>query len=257
MNGDEEALVIIRGWDWESWDYDLCKAVPRKCLLSEAVTDLALEGDSKPADTILKLLAAGKLTADAIWRWRAYVRFEHYQKDVQTVIPTQRWQSLLQIKTEMESTPFEVSYDPNVNLIELGMGETEQFTWEWRNSRFSYAVASEGDWPVNSEEWFSAEEIELLPPEPGTAFLTGAQTVSPALTIESNGGGRPTALDWEAAALEMAGRYYRGDLKPETIADVIRAIQEWAGGANGGPTDSTVRPHAKQIFEAFKSWETD
>jgi hypothetical protein len=74
---------------------------------------------------------------------------------------------------------------------------------------------------------------------------------------ESNGGGRPHALDWEVAALEMAGRYYCGDLKPNSIADVIRAIQQWAKLPDGGPPDPTVRPHAKRIFEAFKAWEAN
>lgn len=74
----------------------------------------------------------------------------------------------------------------------------------------------------------------------------------------SNGsGGRPTVLDWEHVALQMAGLYYKGELQPKTIADVIRAIQHWANLPDGGPPDDTVRPHAKAIFQAFKSWEIE
>ena len=256
MDGDDEALTIIRSWGWEGWDYDECNVVPRRWVLSDAVTELALGGDNTPADTILRLLASGKLTASGIWGWQAYINFEHYQKNAQAFIPTQRWQSLLALIAEMDNTRFGGGYEPHINLTELQIGETEKFTWEWRNSSFSYAVASEGDWPQNSEEWFSAEQIELLPPEADAVALTG-EAALPTLAIEVNGGGRPTALVWEAVALEMAGRYYRGDFKPKNIADVIREIQDWAGGESGEPHDSTVRPHAKCIFEAFKAWESD
>ena len=72
-----------------------------------------------------------------------------------------------------------------------------------------------------------------------------------------NKGGRPPAADWELAALEIAGRYYRGDFKPQTIADVGRELSSWLGNQDFHLSDSVVRIHAKRIFDAFQAWERE
>jgi len=72
-----------------------------------------------------------------------------------------------------------------------------------------------------------------------------------------NKGGRPPAADWELAALEISGRYYRGDFKPQTIADVGRELALWLSNQDSHPSDSVVRIHAKRIFDAFQAWEQE
>ena len=73
----------------------------------------------------------------------------------------------------------------------------------------------------------------------------------------ANRGGRPQAADWELAALEISGRYYRGDFKPQTIADVGRELASWLGDQDLHLSDSVVRIHAKRIFDAFEAWECE
>ena len=70
-------------------------------------------------------------------------------------------------------------------------------------------------------------------------------------------GGRPTAADWEAAALEMARQFYVGDLKPYKIADVQRQLTDWLASNDVHPGQTALREHAKRYFEAFSTWEAE
>lgn len=133
--------------------------------------------------------------------------------------------------------------------------------WEYGSCRFSYSVVTDKLVPWEAdylEEWFSAWNIDVWPnglepmiwdeePEP--------ETVPPTSSV--NKGGRPPAADWELAALEIAGRYYRGDFKPKTIADVGRELASWLGNQDLYPSSSVVRIHAKRIFDAFQAWECE
>ena len=67
-------------------------------------------------------------------------------------------------------------------------------------------------------------------------------------------GGRPPKWDWTEATLAMAGRCYVEGWKPATVAEVVRAMQEWATDNDQDLPDATARPHAKRMFEAFKAW---
>ena len=87
MDGDDAALVIICGWNWDCWDCDDPNAVPPSRALSEVINDLAMCGSDSPVRTIASLLAAGKLTAMGRWRWQEYKGFEHYQSEGNGVIP--------------------------------------------------------------------------------------------------------------------------------------------------------------------------
>ncbi len=90
------------------------------------------------------------------------------------------------------------------------------------------------------------------------AFQPDRSFHDPELTAPTtNKGGRPPAADWELAALEIAGRYYLGDFKPQTIADVRRELSSWLGHQDLHPSDSVVRVHAKRIFDAFQAWECE
>ena len=257
---DGEALAIIRGWNWDGFclgNSGVYEIGPINRSLSDTVNELAYSGDPRASDSALSLLSSGKLTATGHYRWRRFLG-EHNQNDGQGVIPVRRLQ-VLQEGLAMPRDRFGSLPKVNLNAMSFVYSESGEYPvaeWDWGNSRFSSATAT-GDLFENDhcEEWFSAWKIEIFPPKHDDVPV--ALTTLSAPSVETNGGGRPTALDWEAAALEMAGRYYRGDLKPKSIADVTRAIQEWADGAHGGPSDSTVRPHANRIFEDFNTWETD
>ncbi len=70
-------------------------------------------------------------------------------------------------------------------------------------------------------------------------------------------GGRPPAANWELAALELAGRYYKGDFKPSSKADVQRELAAYLAESDIHPSASTLGNHAKPIFEAFQEWDRD
>lgn len=61
--------------------------------------------------------------------------------------------------------------------------------------------------------------------------------------------GRNPKYDWPAACLAVFGEIHRGDLKPESQADVERALISHLSDMDKGPSESTVRPYAKRIWE--------
>lgn len=66
--------------------------------------------------------------------------------------------------------------------------------------------------------------------------------------------GRKPTYDWPAACLAIFGEIHRGNLKPEFQADVERALILHLSDGDNGPSESTVRPYAKQIWaEANKA----
>jgi len=146
-----------------------------------------------------------------------------------------------------------------VDLEKLNMRECPVYEWEFGDNRFCTAICppdTETYAPNYVEEWFSAWGIEVWPRDWG-APVEDHDPEPVTLTPSANKGGRPPAADWEAAALEMAGRYYRGDFKPNTIADVSRELAAWLGDQDLHPSDSIIRVHAKRIFEAFQAWEVE
>jgi hypothetical protein len=70
-------------------------------------------------------------------------------------------------------------------------------------------------------------------------------------------GGRPAVADWESAALEMARRFYLGDLKAERLADVLKQLTDWLAEQDVHPSPTTLRDHAKRYLEAFGKWEAE
>lgn len=151
--------------------------------------------------------------------------------------------------------------ETTLQLTELQVSDCPAHEWEYSSCRFSYADVTDKLDPWDDdylEEWFSAWDIDLWPSdlEP---MIWDDEPVPEAVLPTSNTkkGGRPPAADWELAALEISGRYYRGDFKPQTIADVGRELAAWLGNEDLHPSDSVVRIHAKRIFDAFQAWESE
>jgi hypothetical protein len=64
--------------------------------------------------------------------------------------------------------------------------------------------------------------------------------------------GRRSSYDWPAVSLAVFGQIYRGELKPETQADIECVLIEHLTKGDAEPSESTVRPFAKLIWEEFK-----
>lgn len=61
--------------------------------------------------------------------------------------------------------------------------------------------------------------------------------------------GRRPKHDWTEASLAIFGLIHRGDLKPESQADVERALIGYLSKGDEMPPESTVRPYAKMIWQ--------
>ena len=137
---DEKVLELVKGWDWGYFDPDgILHEKPKS--LSDAVTKLAMAGDYNPPETLLKLLASGHLIATGIWNWHAYRGQEYYQDEGNGLIPQMRWEYALGVIEAMDALPVNHSYDPYVNLKEVGQGKTNKLFWNWRNNEFAIADA--------------------------------------------------------------------------------------------------------------------
>lgn len=64
--------------------------------------------------------------------------------------------------------------------------------------------------------------------------------------------GRRAKYDWATATAAIWGQIFRGELLPESQADIERALQAHLTQGDEEPSESTVRPFAKPIWEEFK-----
>lgn len=259
-DGASTALDIMRGWEWRRCDPDGVPFHPGK-ELSFVVSRLALEGMARPDEAVLTLLCRGELVARGHYHWRKYQHGNFYQLEgVNEILKPLRWQKLADLMAdELQALARRDWPDVTVNLERLALNECPIYKWNFSDNGFCTAICppdTETHAPSYVEEWFSAWDIDIWPNEPEPAVRAddpGSRSVAP----NSNKGGRPPAADWEAAALELAGRYYRGDFKPQTIADVGRQLASWLSDQDLYLSDSVVRVHAKRIFDAFQAWEHD
>jgi len=79
----------------------------------------------------------------------------------------------------------------------------------------------------------------------------GSVEADSAATKDQRSAGRPAKFDWPKTVLAIFGLIYRGDLKPENQAEIERALIAHLDDKNGGPSQSTVRPYAKLIWEEY------
>lgn len=262
------AMDILRAWEWPEPGLN-GMPVHSSMTLNEVVNRLAMDGVRRPEQALLSLLCQGKLIARGNYRWRSYQDYEPFGNDAQyEVIKPKYWQRLAEVIQEVKHRPGVAlndvrgldptsSIENTLQLIELGVRDCPEYEWEYTTSRFSYAMVSGDVWGGDYvEEWFSAWDIDVWP------ATTELKTTSGKPPGENNvahpdKGGRPPAADWELAALDIAGKFYRGDFKPETIAEVKRQLFTWLSDKDLHPSDSIVHKHAKRIFDAFQAWESD
>ncbi|WP_227339756.1 hypothetical protein [Sphingopyxis sp. P8] len=256
---DSRALEVLRTWQWLFYGPDGYKS-PVEMGLGEAVSRLALEGVPNAHRAMLRLLCRNEVTASGFFRWRKYQWGNYYSLEGSNeVLVPNRWQVLADAISEeaqaLKNHEFPASF---VNLEKLELTDCDIYEWAYLDNRFSTAICPPETASTDRdyfEEWYSAWDISIYPRFPAVEdFCDDDSDVS---TPVANRGGRPAVADWESAALEIAGRYYRGDLKPKTIADVSRELAGWLGSQDVYPSDSAIRLHAKGIFDAFQSWERD
>lgn len=68
-------------------------------------------------------------------------------------------------------------------------------------------------------------------------------------SADSKRRGRRPLYDWPAASAAIWGQIYRGDLIPQNQAEIERAFQRHLAKGDKEPSESTVRPFAKLIWD--------
>lgn len=131
--------------------------------------------------------------------------------------------------------------------------------WFWRD--FTGPDASSQDWGLGKARGKGrrnnrSETIELQGlhfHKAGLANL-GIASDSDATLSSSNAAnrGRRPKYDWASATAAVWGRIYRGELIPDNQADIERALQAELAAGDDEPSESTVRPFAKPIWDEFK-----
>lgn len=256
----DAALETLRDWEWRRCDPDGVPFHPGM-ELNYVISRLALEGLTGPDEAVLNLLCRGDLVARGCYRWRRYQSGNFYQLEgVNEILKPLRWQHLAGlISDEWEQLAGPGWPDAVVNLEKLNMTKCPIYEWEFSDNRFATATCAKNMFVEERgyfEEWFSAWELEVWPNDTEPDTLDDDHEPEPA-RLGVNKGGRPTAANWEAAALEFAGRYYKGDFKPTDASEVAKALTEWLAAQNRYPANSTIQHHASVIFAALQSWEQD
>jgi hypothetical protein len=65
-------------------------------------------------------------------------------------------------------------------------------------------------------------------------------------------GGRPPADWWEDLLIDVCFEHFRGDLKPKTQADIVRAMQGWIVAHGYDAAESTIKIRAKKLWQAIQ-----
>jgi len=148
--------------------------------------------------------------------------------------------------------------DRNRSSFEWAAFEWDVPIWFWRD--FTKAGESTQDWQLGkasgkglrdgASETISLQGLHFH--RSGLAFLglDGLEGEDDA-QARSNRGRRPK-YDWPAASAAIWGKIFRGDLQPGTQADIERAFQIHLAAGDREPSESTVRPFAKIIWDEFQ-----
>ena len=69
-------------------------------------------------------------------------------------------------------------------------------------------------------------------------------------------GGRLSVYAWEEALLYAIGKFYLGtEPEPKTQAEIERWMAEYLATKDQHPEPSGIRPHARLLWQALKSWK--
>ena len=80
---------------------------------------------------------------------------------------------------------------------------------------------------------------------------TSPKQTPPDSTGGRNQGGAPPKAWWDDFWIEICGRIYDGDLKPEKQADLERAMHDWAVQHGHDVGETTIKNAAWKLFKAW------
>ncbi|MEO7602478.1 MAG: hypothetical protein ABIS39_04335, partial [Sphingomicrobium sp.] len=86
----------------------------------------------------------------------------------------------------------------------------------------------------------------------GLAFLGLADGDRQEEIREPSNRGRKPTYDWQSASAAIWGKIYRGDFQPTCQADIERALQTQLAIGDKKPSESSVRPLARIIWDETK-----
>lgn len=250
MDSDNEALALIRGLNWERWDYDSCQIVESSVSLSTLINDLAFLWGGDAPNAVLSLLAKGELQAIGEVRWQKF-QDESFRKFAWGLIPNDRWVSLQERLANVD--PFKGSF---VTFFSLEINDQEKHPlalWDWQNDRFESNWAQGDPWEVDHfEESFSASNICIMPP-PSNSKQDRSQGSSYVVT-DRNRGGAPIKYDWEKAVAALVFKWAdSGGWEPVSQANVKNALADWFAEQGDAPSDSELKKRARWLFPMFQS----
>lgn len=177
---------------------------------------------SVATDTLLKRLSNGVARAKAMkaeMGWGNPLSDEHTKYFENEILPPAFWKRL------------KPSQDDEIEI-------------DWVVGDFSYFCGS-----YDQSFWGSAFNVQI--DKAGLPGSGGADGSNPVAAPDAKGAGRPARFDWPDAVLAIFGLIYRGDLKPLNQADVERALLVHLSDDRSAPSESTVRPYAKKIWDEY------
>lgn len=257
----KQALKIMKSWRWARIDPDN-EPYSSAMMFHTALNRLAFDGMKYPSAALLVLCATGEIEARGDFQWTKLHGGEIFKLDgMGAAIEPMRWQDLRKQALRRQELLEEGNLESaTIDLPKTGYSQRPLAEWEPRFDSMSYVRFSGGDeWsnPSYFEEIFSVENLAIFPlalPDSeggivGIADEAQEENSEPQpITEATSQVGRRPKYDWPAATLAVFGRIHRGDFKPESQADVERALIDHLAEEKGGPSESTVRPYAKLIW---------
>src|SRR5690606_22749951 len=101
MDDFGDALAIINQWNWPERDPQFVEYVRYTIALSDAINELAIQGQPNAANAVLSLLADGRLVATGRYSWKKYQN-DRFYRDGRGTIPSVQWAHLKSAMTERD-----------------------------------------------------------------------------------------------------------------------------------------------------------
>ena len=250
----------MKRWRWVRYDPDgEPSASPLE--LATALNRLVYDGHNSPKSALLTLFCEGSIQANADYSWAKSQNGQDFKLEGnQAIIDPMRWIALRDALKKHEGDYERGEYSESIVTLEL-LNRTDESVGEWEPiyNRFSYALCPDEIEPYETgyfEETFSAQSIYIFPltiPGPDGESVGIADQMDDGVSEPFGDNepqrGRKPKYDWPAATLAVFGLIYRGELKPNIQADIERALIDHLTQGDNGPSESTVRPYAKLIWE--------